>query len=219
MREMMKVFKVCALALAVLFGTVSSSAAEKKGPTGKTRSECEGDFLTCHDNCPIDTYEHWRDCVLPCYDTYIFCIKGTSRKRELAFDVLVRGQITILQGLNSFSPPDLVPLPRPASTGPESFCRFNSDFTKLQVQVTNQSGTPSGVSTTHVEFANNAGVDMPTPVVAAFSSVMVEFPIPSTCYDALNNCHFTIGVDFTNAVNESDETNNNAAGVCGAGIL
>lgn len=104
MREMMKVFKVCALALAVLFGTVSSSAAEKKGPTGKTRSECEGDFLTCHDNCPIDTYEHWRDCVLPCYDTYIFCIKGTSRKRELAFDVLVRGQITILQGLNSFSP-------------------------------------------------------------------------------------------------------------------
>ena len=64
----------------------------------------------------------------------------------------------------------------------------------------NQGNADSDASAVRVEFANNAGVDMSTPAVIPGGSAVVEFPIPSTCYDASNNCHFTIGIDFDNAV-------------------
>jgi len=70
-----------------------------------------------------------------------------------------------------------------------------------------------------VEFDNEGGVDLPVPTVAPGTEAIVEVPPPPACYDASGNCHFTIGVDVTNAVTESNETNNNAEGVCGASIL
>ena len=70
-----------------------------------------------------------------------------------------------------------------------------------------------------MEFDNAGGVDLPVPTVAPGTEAIVEVPPPPACYDASGNCHFTIGVDVTNAVTESNETNNNAEGVCGASIL
>jgi hypothetical protein len=127
-------------------------------------------------------------------------------------------QVGALQtGTATSARPDLVPRPRPASTGPEGFCRLSADLTHLQVEVVNQGTATADTSSTRVEFANNAPVDVKVAVPAGGSAV-VEFAIPATCPDAQNNCHFAIGVDATNAVSESDETNNNAAGVCGASI-
>ena len=85
MREMMKVFKVCALALAVLSGTASISAAAKKGPTGKTRRQCFSDFNDCRIKCKDDCYQlidigdAIKDCLsckcLPdCDVELIFCL-------------------------------------------------------------------------------------------------------------------------------------------------
>jgi subtilase family serine protease len=51
-------------------------------------------------------------------------------------------------------------------------------------------------------------------------SADLEFEIPAGCFDpATNNCNFEIGIDVGNAVLESNEANNNAAGVCGAQIF
>jgi hypothetical protein len=123
----------------------------------------------------------------------------------------------VIHTLASLQTPDLVPLPQPAVTGPEGYCQLSADLTKLQVVVFNQ-GKDSGASTTRVEFANNPPVDIPTPALAAGTSTILEIPIPAGCADASLNCHFTIGVDSANVVSESNETNNNAAGVCGPSI-
>jgi hypothetical protein len=136
---------------------------------------------------------------------------------------LVTGQVTIFAGLDALSakldnlvrqvaaafPTDLVALPRPGST---DFCQ-SPGANRLQVHVANQGSVPSPASTTHVDFANSSGVDMPTPALAAGGSAIVEFAIPATCY-AQHICNFTIIVDSTNAVAEFDETNNSAAGLC-----
>jgi subtilase family serine protease len=114
-------------------------------------------------------------------------------------------------------PADLVALRTPGSSGPQGFCRVNNTLTNLQVHVSNQGTVGSPASTTHVDFANNPGVDMATPPLAPGGTAVVEFAIPASCYDASNNCHFTITVDSTDAVVESNgETNNAVAGVCGA---
>ena len=126
----------------------------------------------------------------------------------------------LLAEVGSLHRADLLPLPAPGSAGPEGLCRLSPDLTRLQVHVYNQGTTLSALSTVHLEFANNLeGVDVPTPELIRGGSAIVEVSIPLSCYDASNNCHFRIGVDFTNAVEESDEINNNAAGVCGPSFL
>jgi subtilase family serine protease len=59
---------------------------------------------------------------------------------------------------------------------------------------------------------------MPTQALNPGSSAIVESSIPAACYDASQTCHFTIGVDSTSTVIESNEVNNDAAGICGASI-
>jgi hypothetical protein len=114
------------------------------------------------------------------------------------------------------SPVDLVPLPRtPGSTDPLDFCQSTGP-NEFDVHVANQGSVPAPASTTHVDFANGGGVDMPTPALAPGGSAIVHFAIPATCWDASQKCSFTIVVDSTNAVAESNETNNSAAGLCDA---
>jgi subtilase family serine protease len=111
-------------------------------------------------------------------------------------------------------PADLVPLPStPGSTDPLSFCQ-STTFQELDVHVANQGSSPAPASTTHVDFANSGGVDMPTPALAPGASAIVTFAIPATCFNAVSQCSFTIVVDSANVVTESNETNNSAAGLC-----
>lgn len=117
---------------------------------------------------------------------------------------------------------DLVPLPTPASTPPEGFCRRN-DQGQLLVNVYNQGGADAVASTTRIIFAPGgpgkfaALLSIDTPAIAASTGTdLPPIDIPNSCWDANNNCKFTIGVDLNNVVLESNETNNNAAGLCGA---
>jgi len=116
------------------------------------------------------------------------------------------------------SRPDLVPLPTPGSIPPAGFCRRN-DQGQLLVQVYNQGTTDAEASKTRVIFRTANPADFDTPAVAAGSSAQLTIDIPNACFDANNNCSFTIGVDGENAVAESQETNNNVAGLCGPQFL
>ena len=55
-----------------------------------------------------------------------------------------------------------------------------------------------------------------TSTVVSGGSQLLEFPVPANCVSAatFGTCDFTIGVDVTNAVSESNEANNTAAGTC-----
>jgi hypothetical protein len=246
MRKTAKAFSVCALALAVLLGMAASSgAAEKTGPTGKTQSQCDADMRTCLKGV-VDAYNTCWDNIQnkggicdqgfdasfdACSEEMDNCY-GTSSKAKILGKLgkLIISQPQILEGLDALSvklnnlaaqvgaalPADLVALPDPFSQG---FCRLSPDLTKLQVYVNNQGTAGAPASTTHVDFANNPGVDMPTPPLGAGGTAVIEFAIPASCYDASNNCHFSIVVDSTNTVIESNgEANNTVAGVCGPSI-
>lgn len=118
--------------------------------------------------------------------------------------------------LQSCSAPDLLPLPTPAVAGPAGYCRMGSDG-KLQVLVYNQGGAAAGASTTRVTFNTTTGpvvVDAPTSaLIASGGSEVVEFAIPGNC-TGNSGCEFSIGVDATNLVVESNESNNTVAGTC-----
>lgn len=109
---------------------------------------------------------------------------------------------------------DLVPLPTPASTGPQGFCRRN-DQGQLLVTIYNQGVGVAGATKTRVVFANASPADVDTPAITAGSSAEVVVNIPGACFNASNNCSFTLGVDATSVAPESNEINNNAAGICG----
>lgn len=110
--------------------------------------------------------------------------------------------------------PDLVTLPTPASTGPQGFCRRNAQG-QLLVKVRNQGGSDAPATTTRVVFNNAVPADVSTPAVTAGGSTELTINIPNACFDASNNCSFTLGADAADAAAESNETNNNAAGLCG----
>jgi hypothetical protein len=101
---------------------------------------------------------------------------------------------------------DLVPVPD--ANG--SFCR-RRDLT-LTVTVRNQGIGPAGPSVTEVDFFAFGKVSMPTPPLAPGASVDLFFPIPPGCFDP--DCDFRITVDANNQVNESNEGNNIAKGLC-----
>ncbi|HZT78449.1 MAG TPA: CARDB domain-containing protein [Vicinamibacterales bacterium] len=116
----------------------------------------------------------------------------------------------------SCSTADLLPLPMPAVAGPTGYCRMGSDG-KLQVLVYNQGGSAAGATTTRVTFNTTTGpmaVDAPTSALTASGgSEVVEFTIPGNC-TGNTGCEFSIGVDATNLVPESNESNNTVAGTC-----
>ena len=122
------------------------------------------------------------------------------------------GQVTTLD-LERVSPrrlevglPDLVPVPNEQG----SFCKRRDGI--LIVTVRNQGSAPAGASVTRVDFGSHGSVDKPTPPLLPGASVDLDFTIPVGCFDP--DCEFRIIVDATNAVLESNETNNIASGVC-----
>lgn len=220
-----------ALGLALLLGTASRSAAAPVGPTGHTWVECWDARSACNNSC-LDDYGFClpaapqaicKYSLDTCYDScnrdYDACNPYASARSRKAdelrvfvglFDAIVRSSVTSRTPAQS----DLVPLPTPASTGPEGFCRRN-DQGQLLVTIYNQGGVPTAATKTRVVFANASSADVDTPAITAGSSTEVVISIPGACFNASNNCSFTVGADSTALAPESNETNNNAAGLCG----
>jgi hypothetical protein len=135
--------------------------------------------------------------------------------------------------------PDLLPKPLPGG----EFCRTQivgegtpQQKFQLLVRVHNQGGGNAGASTTSVFFrvpdnfqfsdpyypcaaSGCAGVDLPTDSLAGFTGTTLAFDIPGACYGIDNICQFKIAADSVSIVPESDEANNNNAGVCFGVIL
>jgi hypothetical protein len=157
---------------------------------------------------------------------------NSIRQNDLAGQVgaLLEGQEAIATQVNALQStctlPDLVPLPTPASTPPEGFCRRN-DQGQLLVNVYNQGGANAVASTTRAAFncadPNQCSsrspivIDVVTPALPAFTGIDLDpIDIPPGCFDPDTlNCNFRMGVDVNNVVIELGETNNNALGVCG----
>jgi hypothetical protein len=223
-------FTACAaLGLAVLLGTADFSAAAPVGPTGKTALECFDAWSKCLNSCledfsyciaaaPSAVCNHADDtCTQTCNRNYDDCKPEVSRRdtnmykiSQLLLEAI--GRSSVISRLPAQG--DLVPLPTPASTGPQGFCRRN-DQGQLLVTIYNQGGGAAVATKTRVVFANGSVADVDTPAVAAGSSAEAIVNIPGACFNASNNCSFTLGADATGVVPESNETNNNAAGICG----
>jgi hypothetical protein len=125
---------------------------------------------------------------------------------------ILKGQIVIRGDLAQCAPPDLVPIPLSGNPGPSGMCRLN-DSQELIVRVLNQGGSAAGASTLRVTFDNGTVVDTPTPGLSFGASIdILVGPFPAGC--SISDCGFQISVDDTNAVIESNELNNNAAGLC-----
>ena len=130
---------------------------------------------------------------------------------RISFDVkTINDDLSGLCGIT----PDLVPLPTPGSIPPEGFCRRN-DQGQLIVHVYNQGTKEAGASKTIVKFGAATPAAFDIPAIAGRTGTELVISIPNECFDANNNCSFTIGVDAENTVAESEETNNNVAGLCG----
>jgi hypothetical protein len=102
--------------------------------------------------------------------------------------------------------PDLIPVPDRKL----GFCK-RKDL-KLTVTVKNQGSADAGPSVTTVDFGAAGTASQPTPALAAGASIDLVFDIPPSCFHG--DCHFKITVDSNSQVDESDETNNTASGVC-----
>jgi CARDB len=103
--------------------------------------------------------------------------------------------------------PDLVPTPGDQG----SFCK-RDDQGNLIVTVCNQGAAPAGPSVTEVDFIGHGTVSVPTPPLAAGACVDLKVPIPPGSFDP--DCEFRIRVDANDDVQEENETNNLASGVC-----
>jgi subtilase family serine protease len=101
--------------------------------------------------------------------------------------------------------PDLIPVPDPKL----GFCKRRD--LKLTVTVKNQGSVAAGPTTT-VDFEGAGSASQPTPGLAPGASVDLVFDIPAACFHG--DCHFRITVDSGGQVDESDEANNTASGVC-----
>jgi len=118
------------------------------------------------------------------------------------------------------APPDLVPVPVEGSAPPD-YCRSPADGSNnLIVRVKNQGFSDAGPSTLRVTFTTTSGptpVDVPVPALNWGTSVDLSVPIPANCPDPdphSQACRFQIAVDVLGVVAESNEPNNNVAGVC-----
>jgi hypothetical protein len=102
--------------------------------------------------------------------------------------------------------PDLIPVPDPTL----GFCR-RQDL-KLTVTVKNQGSAHAGSSVTRVDFGAMGIATQPTPDLDPGESTDLTFDIPPGCFDP--DCEFRITVDSSGQVNESNEANNTASGIC-----
>jgi CARDB len=105
---------------------------------------------------------------------------------------------------------DLVP------TEPEGsvrFCKSVNNQLQVVVRVENQGGAFAPASITKVDFFSFGSVDVPTLGISPGEFIDLG-PIkpPAGCFNP--NCQFRITVDSGNSVDESDQENNSANGVC-----
>jgi hypothetical protein len=135
--------------------------------------------------------------------------------RPLATTVLAfvfAGVALFMEGCNGAAGPDLVAERRTGGTGAEGFCR-RDDAGNLVVRVRNQSNADVLVQTTTVVVFSPGGPRTGTTAPMPRGSFAdVTLPIPAECFNA--DCDFTITVDSDEAVDESDEDNNTADGIC-----
>lgn len=116
--------------------------------------------------------------------------------------------------------PDLVANLLPdLGTDPIAYCNLDQAG-RLIITVTNQGTYAAPASVTKVTFTTlptgNHVVNLDTPALGIGNSSELE-PIdlaafPSNCYQA--DCHFTITVDSTGVVEESEEEDNSVSGYC-----
>jgi hypothetical protein len=103
---------------------------------------------------------------------------------------------------------DLIPVPDP---NPRiGFCRRRDS--ELTVTVQNQGTAGAGPSITTVDFAASGTVSQQTRSLGAGASIDLVFTIPAGCFRP--DCHFRITADSSDQVDESNESNNTASGVC-----
>jgi len=105
--------------------------------------------------------------------------------------------------------PDLLPLR--ISDGPLGFCN-RDDNGQLVIRVRNQGKGPAPPSTTRVTFSPGKSFSSTTPAIPVGAATEVRFSIPADCFDF--DCDFTIEVDANSNVNEIEEENNRALGLC-----
>ena len=111
--------------------------------------------------------------------------------------------------------PDLVPVNPKPDAGKFGFCRRDPTGSKLLITVRNQGVAPAGASHTTVNFVTGGTVSpvtVITPMILAGSSADVAATIPSGCFTP--NCAFQIIVDVATEVQELNEANNVADGLC-----
>jgi hypothetical protein len=105
---------------------------------------------------------------------------------------------------------DLLPV-SPFGTSPAAFCRIEESGKMLRVTVKNQGTIDAGSSKTTVRFGEKP-FTIDTPSVPAGGSADLLFKVPAGCFSP--DCSFSISVDSSNQVSESDEGNNNVTGGC-----
>ncbi len=224
------------------FGLVETGGALPRSPGSHTADAIEGWCNEQGGNFTIDSYGEAGACyscgfksgaggsdIYTCCQTASsttcswyhcgdVCSEITRGQFELVIPIfetlkLQKEAIGKLDGI--FTQADLVPLPKPASVPPEGFCSRN-DQGKLLVNIYNQGVGDAAASKTRVIFGSADPADFDTPAIAAGTGTQLVITIPDACFDPnTQKCSFTIGVDATNAVLESNEINNNASGLCG----
>ena len=139
-------------------------------------------------------------------------VKSNRSLVSTAFAFVFAGVALFLAGCNGATAPDLVPESRTDGMGAETFCR-RDDAGNLVVRVRNQSNADVLVQTTTVVVFSPGGPRTGTTAsMPGGSFADVTLPIPAECFNA--DCDFTITVDSDEAVDESDEDNNTADGIC-----
>jgi hypothetical protein len=192
---------------------VPSSAAETKAATPKaadTKSAESTDKAECRGGGSEGVAEHGIPEIIRLLDGLVVTQAGLVK------------QLGALQF--QCTTPDLVPLPLPGHlvTDPDGYCR-RDDEGKLHVIVRNQSGGVAGASKTSVSFtiddmAHTQEAVLDTLDIAGFSERDVVFDVPPECYVG-GICMFTIVVDSSSVVAETNEPNNTAIGRCFLVIL
>lgn len=102
--------------------------------------------------------------------------------------------------------PDLVPVADMAGT----LCRLRDG--RLLVTVRNQGASTAGASAVEVVFGGAGTVTKVAPELVSGASIELLFDIPPHCFSP--DCSFRITVNSTSTVQESNETNNVASGLC-----
>lgn len=183
---------------------------------------CGGTIEGCETNSPNEfrspdgTREHRRREDHPPLDAVLALeelILGNLRQVALELEHL---QSKVADVQTACAPSDLVPLSQPGSI-PPNYCQID-DQGNLLVHVKNQGLTDAGASTLRVTFATAAGpvvTDVATPALASGGFADLSIAIPPACSEPFPTaCKFTIDADIAGVVVESDESNNNVAGVC-----